>query len=134
MHTLGHNFMPAPIHAGGLRYHGISPLVSQAVNDGLASPIALPQLESYAAAIMWAKTEGFLVAPESSHAIAAAIREAYKAREEGKEKVILLNISGHGHMDLAGYSKYLNGELTDYSLPQEEIDRAEKELGGLPKI
>lgn len=134
MHTLGHNFMPAPIHAGGLRYHGMSPLVSQAVNCGLASPIALPQLESYAAAIMWAKTEGFLVAPESSHAVAATIREANKAKEEGKEKVILVNISGNGHMDLAGYSKYLNGELTDYSLPQEEIDRAEKELEQLPKI
>ena len=134
MHTLGHNFMPAPIHAGGLRYHGMSPLVSQAVNDGLATPIALPQLESYTAAILWAKTEGFLVAPESSHAIAATIREANKAKDEGKEKVILLNISGNGHMDLAGYSKYLNGELTDYSLPQEEIDRAERELESLPKI
>ena len=134
MHTLGHNFMPAPIHAGGLRYHGMSPLVSQAVNDGLATPVALPQLESYSAAVLWARTEGFLVAPESSHAIAAAIREANRAKEEGKEKVILINISGHGHMDLAGYSKFLNGELTDYSLPQEEIDRAEKELDGLPKI
>jgi tryptophan synthase beta chain len=134
MHTLGHNFMPAPIHAGGLRYHGMSPLVSQAVKDGLAKPVALPQLESYNAAVTWARTEGFIVAPESSHAIAATIREAKKAKEEGKEKVILMNLSGHGHMDLAGYSKFLNNELTDYSLPQEEIDAAEKELERLPKI
>ncbi len=110
------------------------PLVSQAVKCGLATPMALPQLESYGAALLWARTEGFVVAPESSHAIAAAIREANKAKEEGKEKVILLNVSGHGLMDLAGYSKFLNGELTDYSLPQEEIDKAEKELDGLPKI
>jgi len=134
MHTLGHNFMPAPIHAGGLRYHGMSPLVSEAVNKGLASPIALPQTECYNAAIQWARTEGFIVAPESSHAIAATIREAVKAKEEGKEKVILMNLSGHGQMDLVGYSKFLNGELTDYALPQEEIDKAEKELDSLPKI
>jgi len=134
MHTLGHNFMPAPIHAGGLRYHGMSPLVSQAVNEGLAAPVALPQLESYSAAVLWARTEGFLVAPESSHAIAAVIREANRAKEEGREKVILMNLSGHGQMDLAGYSKFLNGELSDYSLPQAEIDAAEKELANLPKI
>ncbi|MDR0306299.1 MAG: TrpB-like pyridoxal phosphate-dependent enzyme [Chitinispirillales bacterium] len=134
MHTLGHNFMPAPIHAGGLRYHGMSPLVSETVNKGLVSPVALPQTECYKAALQWARTEGFIVAPESSHAIAAAVREANKAKEEGKEKVIVLNISGHGHMDLAGYSKFLNGELTDYALPQEEIDKAERELDGLPKI
>jgi tryptophan synthase beta chain len=134
MHTLGHNFMPAPIHAGGLRYHGMAPLVSQTVVSGLAAPQALPQLESYGAAVLWARTEGFIVAPESSHAVAATIREANKAKEEGKEKVILVNISGYGHMDLVGYSKFLNGELSDYSLPQEEIDKAEKELENLPKI
>ncbi|MDR2577836.1 MAG: TrpB-like pyridoxal phosphate-dependent enzyme [Chitinispirillales bacterium] len=134
MHTLGHNFMPAPIHAGGLRYHGMAPLVSQAVVSGLASPQAFLQLESYNAAILWARTEGFIVAPESSHAIAAAVREAKKAKEEGKEKIILMNISGHGHMDLAGYSKFLNGELSDYSLPQEEIEKAKRDLEPLPKI
>jgi len=134
MHTLGHNFMPAPIHAGGLRYHGMSPLVSESVNKGLTSPIALPQTECYNAAIQWARTEGFIVAPESSHAIAATIREAVKAKEEGKEKVILMNLSGHGQMDLVGYSKFLNGELTDYVLPQEEIDKAERELDSLPKM
>ena len=134
MHTLGHNFMPAPIHAGGLRYHGMSPLVSAAVNKGLASPIAIAQTECYNAAIQWARTEGFIVAPESSHAIAATIREANKAKEEGKEKVIIMNLSGNGQMDLVGYSKFLNGELSDYALPQEEIDKAEKELDGLPKI
>lgn len=134
MHTLGHNFMPAPIHAGGLRYHGMSPLVSEAVNKGLVAPIALPQTECYNAAIQWARTEGFIAAPESSHAIAATIREANRAKEEGKEKVILMNLSGHGQMDLVGYSKFLNGELTDYTLPQDEIDKAEQELDSLPKI
>jgi tryptophan synthase beta chain len=134
MHTLGHNFMPAPIHAGGLRYHGMAPQVSQAVISGLATPQAFSQIESYNAAVIWARTEGFIVAPECSHAIAATVREANKAKEEGKEKIILMNISGHGHMDLAGYSKFLNGELSDYSLPQEEIEKAKRELGGLPKI
>jgi tryptophan synthase beta chain len=134
MHTLGHNFMPAPIHAGGLRYHGMSPLVSEAVNKGLVAPIALPQTECYNAAIQWARTEGFIAAPESSHAIAATIREANRAKEEGKEKVILMNLSGHGQMDLVGYSKFLCGELSDYTLPQDEIDKAEKELDSLPKI
>ncbi|MFP4012539.1 MAG: TrpB-like pyridoxal phosphate-dependent enzyme [Chitinispirillaceae bacterium] len=133
MHTLGHNFLPEPIHAGGLRYHGMSPLVSQTVVEGLVSPIALPQVECYKAAIQWARSEGSIVAPESSHAVAATIREALKAKEEGKEKVILMNLSGHGHMDLLGYQKFLAGELTDYALPQEEIDAAEKELDSLPK-
>ncbi|MFP4163940.1 MAG: TrpB-like pyridoxal phosphate-dependent enzyme [Chitinispirillaceae bacterium] len=132
MHTLGHNFLPAPIHAGGLRYHGMSPLVSQAVVEGLLSPLALPQVECYNAAIQWARTEGMIIAPESSHAVAATIREALKAKEEGREKVILMNLSGHGHMDLLGYQKFLAGELTDHALPQEHIDAAEKELDTLP--
>ncbi len=133
MHTLGHNFLPAPIHAGGLRYHGMSPLVSQAVVEGLATPMAIPQVECYKAAIQWARTEGFIIAPESSHAVAATIREALKAKEEGKEKVIMMNLSGHGHMDLLGYQKFLAGQLSDYVLPQEEIDAAEKELDSFPK-
>ena len=132
MHTLGHNFLPSPIHAGGLRYHGMSPLVSQAVVEGLLAPRAVGQLECYRAALKWAQTEGYIIAPETSHAVAVTIQEALKAKEEGKEKVILMNLSGHGLMDLLGYQKYLAGELTDYQLPQEEIERAEAELKGFP--
>jgi tryptophan synthase beta chain len=133
MHTLGHNFLPSPIHAGGLRYHGMSPLVSAALVEGLISPRAVSQLECYKAAIQWARSEGFLVAPETSHAVAVTIQEALKAKEEGKEKVILMSLSGHGHMDLLGYQKSLAGQLTDVQLPQEEIDKAEAELSTFPK-
>jgi tryptophan synthase beta chain len=133
MHTLGHNFVPQPIHAGGLRYHGMSPLVSQAIVEGLLAPRAVPQLECYRAAIQWARTEGAIIAPETSHAVAVTIQEALKAKEEGKEKVILMNLSGHGHMDLLGYQKFLAGQLSDYSLPQEEIDKAEADLTSFPK-
>jgi tryptophan synthase beta chain len=133
MYTIGHSFVPAPIHAGGLRYHGMAPLVSQAAVEGLISPRAIHQTECYKAAILWANTEGFIPAPETSHAIAAVIQEANKAKEEKKEKVILFNYSGHGLMDLVGYDKYLTGKLTDYSLPQSEIDKAEQELKDLPK-
>jgi len=133
MHSLGHSFVPPPIHAGGLRYHGMAPLVSQAIVEGLLAPRAYHQLKCYEAAITWAKTEGFISAPETSHAIAAVIDEALKAKEEGKEKVILMNWSGHGLMDLTGYDAYLSGKLTDYSLPQEQIDEYQKELAGLPK-
>lgn len=134
MHTLGHNFLPEPIHAGGLRYHGMSPLVSQCVVDGLMQPRAIAQLECYRAAIKWATTEGGIIAPESSHAVAATIQEALKAKEEGKEKVILMSLSGHGHMDLMGYEKFLSGKLEDHSLAQEEIEKAKKELENLPQI
>jgi tryptophan synthase beta chain len=133
MHTLGHNFVPQPIHAGGLRYHGMSPLVSQTIVEGLVKPRAIAQIECYKAAILWARSEGSIIAPETSHAVAATIQEALKAKEEGKEKVILMNLSGHGLMDLLGYQKFLAGQLTDYSLPQEEITKAEAELNGLPK-
>ncbi len=134
MHTLGHNFLPEPIHAGGLRYHGMSPLVSQAAVDGLIQPRAVGQLECYRAAIQWSTTEGTIIAPESSHAVAATIQEALKAKEEGKEKIILMSLSGHGLMDLLGYEKYLSGQLVDHALPQKDIEKAEKELEGLPKI
>jgi tryptophan synthase beta chain len=133
MHTLGHNFVPAPIHAGGLRYHGMAPLVSQATVEGLLTPRAVHQLECYEAAVLWSRTEGTIVAPETSHAIAAVVQEAKKAKQEGKEKTILFNLSGHGLMDLVGYQKYFAHELQDYALPQEEIDRAEAELASLPK-
>ena len=132
MHTLGHSFVPAPIHAGGLRYHGMAPLVSAAIIEGLMTPRSIHQLECYEAAVTWARSEGTIVAPETSHAVAATIQEALKAKEEGKEKVILFNLSGHGHMDLLGYSKYFDGELKDYAHPQEEIEAAEKELEGMP--
>jgi tryptophan synthase beta chain len=132
MHSLGHNFIPAPIHAGGLRYHGMSPLISRAVMDGLMTPRALNQLECYEAGLLFARTEGIIPAPESSHAIAATIQEAIKAREEGKEKVILFNLSGHGLLDLKGYEKYMNGELTDYELPQEVIDKNHEALASYP--
>jgi tryptophan synthase beta chain len=133
MHSLGHAFVPPPIHAGGLRYHGMSPLVSKAVVDGLMNPRSIHQTECYEAGLLFAKTEGIIPAPESTHAIAAAIQEAKKATEEGKEKVILFNLSGHGLMDLVGYDKFLSGELSDYEFPEEEIARNHEVLKGYPK-
>ena len=121
MFSLGHEFVPPPIHAGGLRYHGMAPLVSHAVKEGLLEPRAIHQLECYEAAVRFAQTEGFISAPETSHAIAATIQEALKAKEEGKEKVILFNWSGHGLLDLSGYEMYFDGKLEDYPLPEEEI-------------
>jgi len=133
MYTLGHAFIPPPIHAGGLRYHGMAPLVCQAIVEGLLEPRAYHQLRSYEAAITWARTEGFIPAPETSQAIAAVIEEAEKAKEEGKEKVILFNYSGHGLMDLLGYDAYLSGKLTDYELPEEELQKYLKDIENLPK-
>ena len=133
MHSLGHTFVPAPIHAGGLRYHGMAPLVSQAIVEGLVTPKAYPQLKCYEAAVLFARTEGFIPAPETSHAIACVIDEAKKAKQEGKQKVILFNWSGHGLMDLAGYDSYFRGKLTDYALPQEELDRSIAAFANYPK-
>ncbi|MBN1187579.1 MAG: TrpB-like pyridoxal phosphate-dependent enzyme [Bacteroidales bacterium] len=133
MHSLGHSFVPPPIHAGGLRYHGMSPLVSKSIIDGLLNPKALHQLECYEAGILFAKTEGIIPAPETTHAIAETINQAKIAKEEGKEKVIVFNFSGHGLMDLVGYDKYLTGQLTNYELPDEVIQENLKELEGLPK-
>ncbi len=133
MHSLGHTFIPAPIHAGGLRYHGMAPLVSAAVRNDLVEPQAIPQLECFEAGILFSKTEGIIPAPETTHAIASAIREAKLANEEGKEKVIVFNLSGHGLMDLVGYDKFLNGQLEDYELPMEVIERYLSELEGHPK-
>jgi tryptophan synthase beta chain len=132
MYSLGHSFVPAPIHAGGLRYHGMAPLVSKATQEGLLSPMALHQLESYEAGILFAKTEGIIPAPETTHAIATVIREANKAKEEAKEKVILFNFSGHGLMDLSGYDKFLTGQLQNYELPDDVIKENLKELAGYP--
>lgn len=133
MHTLGHTFVPQPIHAGGLRYHGMAPMVSHAVREGLIEATAIPQLECYQAAVLFAHTEGFIPAPETSHAIAQTIREAHRAREEGKEKVIVMNWSGHGLMDLSGYQAYFDGKLSDYDLPDAELAKSLKSIEGLPK-
>lgn len=123
MYSLGHKFIPPPIHAGGLRYHGMSPMVCHAVNHGLATPLAIHQLECYEAGVAFARSEGIIPAPETTHAIAATIREAKKAKEEGKEKVILFNMSGHGLMDLSGYDKYFAGQLQDYDLSDAEFEK-----------
>jgi tryptophan synthase beta chain len=133
MHSLGHSFVPAPIHAGGLRYHGMAPLVSQLVMDGLIRPEAIPQMETFKAGITFARAEAFISAPETTHAVAMTIREALKAKEEGREKVILFNWSGHGLVDMAAYEAYLNGKLADHELPAEEIRRALKDIEPLPK-
>jgi tryptophan synthase beta chain len=133
MHTLGHAFIPQPIHAGGLRYHGMAPLVSQCIVEGLVNPRAYPQLKCYEAALTWARVEGNICAPETSHAIACAIDEALKAKKEGKEKVILFNYSGHGLLDLGGYDKFLSGKLQDTTLSDLEICESLKVIEGLPK-
>jgi len=133
MYSLGHSFMPAPIHAGGLRYHGMAPLVSAALKNGLMEAQAIHQSECFEAGLLFAKTEGIIPAPESTHAIAATIREANLAKEEGKEKVIVFNLSGHGQMDLVGYEKYLTGKLEDYELPMEVIERYLNEIKDYPK-
>jgi predicted alternative tryptophan synthase beta-subunit len=114
MYTLGHDFVPAGIHAGGLRYHGDSPLVSQLVHEGEAEAIAVDQTECFAAAAQFARSEGILPAPESSHAILAAIKEAQAAQATGEDKTILFNLSGHGHFDLAAYAAYNAGDLRDF--------------------
>jgi len=133
MHTLGHNFVPAPIHAGGLRYHGMAPIVSQLVMDGIIRAESVQQMETFKAGFTFARSEGFISAPECNHAVAITIREALKAKEEGKEKTILFNWSGHGLVDLAAYESYLRGNLSDHELPQEQIDNALKDIEPLPK-
>jgi tryptophan synthase beta chain len=131
MHTLGHSFIPPAIHAGGLRYHGMAPIVSHLNKLGLIEAKAAHQTGIFEAAITFARTEGIISAPETSHAIKIAIDEAVKCRESGEAKTILIAHSGHGHFDLSSYSKYLSGEITDFSYPEEEVRRALEEL---PKI
>ncbi len=133
MCSIGHGFIPAPIHAGGLRYHGMAPLVSKLFMDGLIEAKAYNQLETFAAGIIFARTEGFIPAPETNHAIACAIDEAKKAKEEGKERVILMNFSGQGIIDLPSYDAYMSGKLQDYALPNEEIQKLLKDLEQYPK-
>lgn len=128
MRTLGHNFSPANIHAGGLRYHGAGSVPSQLIEDGLIEAVDIPQLETFKAATMFAQSEGIIPAPESSHAISAAIREALKAKEEGVQKTILFNLSGHGLIDMASYDRYFAGDLTNYEIPEEELLKNTRDL------
>lgn len=131
MYTLGHDFMPPGIHAGGLRYHGDSPIISALVHEGLMEAVALHQIECFEAAVTFARSEGIIPAPESSHALRAAIIEAKKADEEGKQKVIAFNLSGHGHFDMTAYDAFFAGELQDYEYPKEKIEESLKKL---PKV
>ena len=131
MHTLGHQFIPEPIHAGGLRYHGMAPLVSHIYDLGLIEAISVPQTACFEAAVQFARSEGIVPAPEPTHAIAAAIDEANKCKETGEEKVILTALCGHGHLDLAAYEKFLSGEITDLDLAEESISESMKSV---PKI
>jgi len=131
MHTLGHDFVPDPIHAGGLRYHGMSPLLSHIYELGLIEAIAIAQTECFAAGIEFARTEGIVPAPEPTHAIAAAVREAIRARETGEEKVILTALCGHGHFDLAAYDDYLSGRMTDEDVTEDRLAAA---LATMPTV
>ena len=133
MFTLGHNFAPAHIHAGGLRYHGAGVIVSQLLKDNLMEAVDIQQLETFEAGCLFAQSEGIIPAPESSHAIAAAIREANKCKETGEEKVIPFNLSGHGLIDMASYDKYLAGDLVNYTLNDEDIQKNLDEIGDLAK-
>jgi tryptophan synthase beta chain len=134
MYTLGHAFVPAKIHAGGLRYHGASPLLSHLVRRGLIEAKSYRQREVFDAALVFAKAEGILPAPESAHAIKAAIDEAREASAAREPRVILFNLSGHGHFDLAAYDEYLHGRLIDYELPQEELAKSFEDLKCMPAV
>ena len=124
MHTLGHDFVPDPIHAGGLRYHGMAPLISHVYELGLVEAEAIGQVECFERAVQFARSEGIIPAPEPTHAIASAAREAIAARESGEEKVILTALCGHGHFDMAAYDAFLRGELVDYEYPEEKVAEA----------
>ncbi len=131
MYTLGHDFVPPPIHAGGLRYHGMAPSICALYDAGYIQAIAVPQLATFEAAIQFARTEGIIPAPESAHAIRAAINEALDAKSKGESRVILFNLSGHGDYDMSSYQAYLSGKLQDYEYPKEAI---EESLAHLPKV
>jgi len=131
MHTLGHGFIPDPIHAGGLRYHGMAPLISHVYELGLMEALAVPQTECFSAAVQFARTEGIVPAPEPTHAIAAAIREALACKETGEEKVILTALCGHGHFDMAAYDAYLRGAMADEDVTDERLAQS---LAGIPSL
>jgi len=131
MHSLGHDFVPDPIHAGGLRYHGMSPLLSHVYELGLMEAVAIPQTECFTAGIEFARTEGIIPAPEPTHALAATVREAIRAKEADQETVILTALCGHGHFDLAAYDEFLSGRMVDEDVTDERLASA---LAGLPKV
>ncbi|OQX08449.1 MAG: TrpB-like pyridoxal-phosphate dependent enzyme [Desulfobacteraceae bacterium IS3] len=133
MHSLGHAFMPPPFHAGGLRYHGMAPTVSQLAVEGLIQPRSVNQLDAYKSGVLVARTEGIIPAPETTHALACVVEEALKAKEEGKEKVIVFNWSGHGLLDLGAYEKYFSGELKNYALSDDDITSSQKVFESYPK-
>jgi len=128
MYTLGHTFVPAPLHAGGLRYHGMAPLVCKLYAEKVIEAVAVPQLATFEAAIQFARTEGIIPAPESAHAIRVVIDEATKCKEAGRGKAILFNLSGHGHFDLGAYEAYLAGKLEDYAYPEAKVEEALRHL------
>jgi tryptophan synthase beta chain len=132
MFTLGHTFMPPPVHAGGLRYHGMSPLVSHLHKLGIIEARAVPQVATFEAGVTFARTEGIISAPETNHAIRVTIDEALKCKQSGQSKVILFNHSGHGHFDMAAYESYLSGKLTDYAYPEDLVKEALKSLPEVP--
>jgi tryptophan synthase beta chain len=134
MYTLGHKFIPPPIHAGGLRYHGMAPLISHLVREKDMEAVAYKQLEIFEAAKIFSRSEGIIPAPESDHAIRATIDEALKAKQEGKSKVILFNLSGHGHFDMAAYDAYFSGKLVDHQLPEDEIKRTLEMIKDYPPV
>src|SRR5882724_12264696 len=131
MHTLGHTFIPAPVHAGGLRYHGMAPLICKLYDEGVIEAMAVPQLATFQAALQFARSEGIIPAPESAHAIRVVIDEALKSKKSGKRQTILFNLSGHGHFDLGAYEAFLGGKLQDYEYPAEKIAEA---LRGVPEV
>jgi len=132
MFTLGHTFMPPPVHAGGLRYHGMAPAICHLHKLGFVEARAVPQLATFEAGVTFAQTEGIISAPETNHAIRVAIDEALKCKETGESKVILFNHSGHGHFDMAAYQSYLSGQLTDYAYPADLVQEALKHLPEVP--
>ncbi len=131
VHTLGHTFVPPGIHAGGLRYHAMAPLICQLHEAGLIEAIAYHQTTCFDAAVQFARSEGIIPAPETSHAIRAAIDEALEAKEAGESRVILFNLSGHGYFDMSSYDKYFSGELEDYAYPAEAVAEAMKAVPAL---
>jgi len=133
MYTLGHNFIPSPIHAGGLRYHGAGAIISQLLKDGLIEADSINQIECFEAGVLFSRTEGIIPAPEANHAIAEVIRQAKQADQEGVSKTILFNLCGHGNFDLGSYENYLAGKLVDFDVTQAEIDASLAQLN-TPKI
>ena len=132
MFTLGHGFIPPPIHAGGLRYHGMAPIICHLYKLGFVECVAVPQTAVFEAGIKFARTEGIITGPEPCHNVKVAIDEALKCKEEGVSKTILIAHSGHGHFDLAAYDAYLTGKLEDYAYPEEEVRKAQAELPQVP--